>query len=81
MRNPFPRVLSKLESKERLKTYLWKLLIEDLPVLKEDILPDSLIDKYDSFKSELRGLYDKTSMEYNKLKDEERKEILRNHCD
>ena len=73
MRNPFPRPLSKLESKEKLYNHLMKVTNEFYP-LNEDILPDSLIDKYNLFKDEVRNLLTKTSIEISKLKNEKSKE-------
>lgn len=72
MRNPFPRPLSKLESKEKLYKHLIKVTDEFYP-LNEDILPDTLIDKYNIFKDEVRNLLTKTSIEINKIKKENEK--------
>ena len=70
MRNPFPRPLSKLESKDKLRKYLEKLISNDLPTLNEDILPDDIITKYNVFKDELNNFWCKTMTECNKLKNE-----------
>ncbi len=39
---------------KEIKKYAIKLLLEDLPDLKEDILPDDVVSKYNEFKNELR---------------------------